>query len=132
MAGVITLSRQLPKPLMVYDGECGFCMKWIRRWERTTGEAVEYDSLQATSPHYPEIPRASFEHEVKLITTDGRVYGGAEAVFRSLNLGAHPGIVARLAWSMYRRVPGFAAATEFGYRLVAQHRSFFSAITRWM
>ena len=30
------------KPLMIFDGDCRFCVFWIRRWQRATGEAVEY------------------------------------------------------------------------------------------
>ena len=65
-----------------------------------------------------------------LVAADGRVFGGAEAVFRSLNWGDHPGFLSRTALWMYDRVPGFAPFTEVGYRFVASHRTFFSALTR--
>lgn len=126
------LSRPLSKPLMVFDGDCGFCKKWIKRWQRATGSAVEYAPLQEASHQFPEIPRASFEREVKLITVDGRVFGGAQAVFRSLNLGERPGALSRLGLWMYEHVPGFAPASEVCYRFVAEHRTFFSAVTSWM
>ncbi len=126
------IGRTLPKPLMVFDGDCHFCKRFIRRWQRTTGPAVDYAPLQEASADFPEIPRESFEREVKLITPEGRVFGGAAAVFRSLNLGEHPGGLVRLAFWMYGRVPGFALVTEACYRFVARHRTFFSAITRWM
>ena len=34
------------KPLLVYDGDCGFCKLWIRRWQRTTGARVDYLPFQ--------------------------------------------------------------------------------------
>ena len=124
------VSRALPKPLMVFDGDCHFCTRWIKRWQKTTGQAIDYAPLQTASADFPEIPRASFEREVKLIASDGRVFGGAEAVFRSLNWGDRPGFLSKSAWWMYRHVPGFAPFTEICYRFVAGHRTFFSAITR--
>lgn len=130
MPDPVTIPRTREKPLMVYDGECHFCMRWIKRWQKTTGRAVEYAPLQTAAADFPEIPRASFEREVKLIAADGRVFGGAEAVFRSLNWGDRPGWLSKLGLSMYRNVPGFAPLTEVCYRFVAEHRSFFSAITR--
>ena len=42
---------------MVYDGDCHFCMRWIKRWQKTPGHAVEYAPLQKASPDFPEIPR---------------------------------------------------------------------------
>lgn len=129
MSAPVILPRTLPKPLMVYDGDCGFCKRWIKRWQRTTGTAVDYAPLQEASTDFPEIPRASFEREVKLITEEGRVFGGAQAVFRSLNLGDRPGVLARLGLWMYERFPGFAPVSEACYRFVAEHRMFFSAIS---
>ena len=125
-----TVSRTLPKPLMVFDGDCHFCTRWIKRWQKTTGQAVDYAPLQQAAADFPEIPRSSFEREVKLIAADGRVFGGAEAVFRSLNWGDHPGVLSKSALWMYQHVPGFAPLTETCYRFVAEHRTFFSAITR--
>lgn len=128
----VTLPRQRAKPLMIYDGTCGFCMKWINRWRQATGSAVEYAASQEVAADFPEIPQASFDREVKLVTREGQVYGGAQAVFRSLNQGEHPGLLVRSALWMYLHVPGFALTAETGYRLVAANRGFFSAITRWM
>src|SRR5690348_8984243 len=30
------------KPLMVYDGDCSFCLRWIQRWQRRTGDCIDY------------------------------------------------------------------------------------------
>ena len=30
------------KPILVYDGECGFCRRWIERWRVVTGDRVVY------------------------------------------------------------------------------------------
>ncbi len=125
------MPRSLQKPLMVFDGDCHFCRRWIERWRETTLDRVDYQSSQEVGADFPEIPRESFEREVKLIEPDGRVLGGAEAVFRSLNHAARPGLLALLAWWMYRQLPGFAPATEWAYHLVARHRTLASTLTRW-
>jgi predicted DCC family thiol-disulfide oxidoreductase YuxK len=56
---------------------------------------------------------------VVLVSPDGEVFEGAEAVFRSL--AEAPG----RQWPLeaYRRIPGFAAIAEAAYRLVARHRT---------
>jgi hypothetical protein len=75
---------------------------------------------------FPEVPRGQFETAVQVIQTDGTVYGGAEAVFRAL---AHK---PRKAWLLdgYEHSSVFAHTGEWGYRLLARHRRFFSALTR--
>jgi hypothetical protein len=56
---------------------------------------------------------------VVLVSSDGEVLEGAEAVFRSL--AEAPGH--RWPLAAYRRVPGFAAAAEAAYRFIARHRT---------
>jgi lipase maturation factor 1 len=56
---------------------------------------------------------------VVLVSSDGQVFEGAEAVLRSL--AETPGH--RWLLAAYRRVPGFAAAAEAAYRFVARHRT---------
>ena len=63
---------------------------------------------------------------MQFIETDGRVYGGAEAVFRSLAYGPCGGV---FSW-LYRRVPGFAPVAEWVYQFVARRRTAFSFLTR--
>jgi len=74
------------KPLLVYDGECGFCTLWIHRWQCVTRELVDYLPSQdpQIAERFPEIPRADFNSSVQLIEPDGSIYNGAEAVFQSL------------------------------------------------
>jgi len=112
------------KPLLVYDGDCGFCKLWIARWREETGDAVEYQPLQEAAARFPEVPREEFERAVKLIEPDGRVWSGAAAVYRSLGAGGR----GLNRWS-YDHVPGFAAASEFAYRFIAGHRDLAQRVT---
>ncbi len=126
------MPRSLTKPLLVFDGDCNFCRHWIERWRETTLDRVDYATSQEVAADFPEIPREEFDREVKFIEPDGRAFGGAEAVFRSLNHAARPGLLALLAWWLYRKIPGFAPVMEWGYHQVAQHRMLASAATRWL
>lgn len=121
------VERPPQKPLLIFDGDCTFCRKWIARWRQTTGERVDYLELQdnAVVERFPELPREQLELSVHLIEPDGRVTRGAEAVFRSL-ASARP-------WPLrlYETSPGFARASELAYGIVARHRTPFSLLTNW-
>ncbi|HEY6930927.1 MAG TPA: lipase maturation factor family protein, partial [Thermoanaerobaculia bacterium] len=114
-----------PRPLMIFDGDCGFCRRWIGRWEAATGGAVDYAESQQVGSRFPEIPEEAFARAVQLVLPDGEVLDGAEAVYRSL------ANVPRRGWLLgaYRRVPGFAAVSEVSYSIIARHRRAASAVT---
>jgi len=113
---------------MIYDGDCNFCLRWIHRWQLSTGDQLDFLPFQdpRVAARFPEVPRGQFETAVQLVEKDGRVYGGAEAVFRVLAHNPHGDWL--LDW--YEHSPVFARVTEWGYRLVARHRVFFSVLTR--
>ena len=107
------------KPLMLYDGDCGFCRRWIGRWEKITGDAVDYSPYQERAGSFPGIPAQNLKQSVHLIEADGRVTSGAQAVFRSLSHNAF------LKWlpSLYEKVPGVSFVIEALNRCVAAHRA---------
>jgi lipase maturation factor 1 len=116
------------KPLLVYDGDCHFCRRWIARWQNATGDAITYLSYQDESMagRFPEIAREDFERAIRLILPDGSVCSGAQAVFRSLAEAGKERWLLRL----YRKFPGFADLTELAYEEVATHREFLSKLDR--
>jgi len=116
------------KPLMVYDGDCNFCGRWIARWRQLTGDAVDY--LPSQDPQigsqFPEVPREHFQTSVQLIEPDGTVCSGAEAVFRAL--AKNP----KIKWpqKLYESSKPLATVTESAYQFVAAHRTGFSLLTK--
>jgi predicted DCC family thiol-disulfide oxidoreductase YuxK len=116
------------KPLLVYDGDCGFCLEWIARWRVATGDRVDYAPYQEFAARFPEIPRERFAQAVQLHEPDGRWSSGAEAVLRALSYARGRGW---LLW-LYRRMPGFAPVSELAYRFVAGHRPTLLRVTRWV
>lgn len=118
------MQPQSSKLLLVYDNDCDFCRYWITQWQHVTGDRVDYAPYQEVASQFPEIPISAFESSVQLIQENGTVLSGAAAVLRALNSGF-------LLWCYYH-LPGFATVSETVYRLIAQHRPFFSTMTRWL
>jgi predicted DCC family thiol-disulfide oxidoreductase YuxK len=109
-----------PRPVMIYDGGCSFCNRWIERWRRRTGPAIDYQPYQQGAASFPRIPVEAFGKAVHLVEPDGRVSRGAAAVFRSFELANR---LRWLAWA-YGSIPGFAAICETVYAAIARHRDF--------
>ncbi len=110
----------IDRPLLVYDGDCGFCRRQVARWRDLTGDRVEYATateIRALHPHVtPEMVRVS----VVLLTPSGETITGAHAVLSALG-----------GWKLwaYRHAPGVRRAAELVYALVARHRQAASAVT---
>ena len=49
------------RPVLVYDGDCDLCRRWIARWSHVTGDRVDYVSSQETAHLFPEISPERFE-----------------------------------------------------------------------
>lgn len=113
-------------PVMLFDGDCAFCRRWVERWRALTGDKIRYVPYQAELAAYPQLTVRQCEEAVQLVIPAGAVYSGAHAVVKALALGG------RAAWplALYERVPLAGAFFELCYRLVAGNRSFFSRFYR--
>jgi lipase maturation factor 1 len=123
----IKVTMPPPKPVMIFDGDCGFCRFWIARWRRHSGDCIEYIASQepAVRRRFPEIPQSAYDTSVQFVEPDGAVYHGAEAVLRSRVVFGKK----LLAW-IYYKVPGARAIFEFGYSFIASHRTGISKLNR--
>jgi predicted DCC family thiol-disulfide oxidoreductase YuxK len=114
-----------PRPLLVYDGDCGFCGYWARYWNKLTGDSVDYGPYQDVAAQYPSIPVADFQRAVQYITPDGHRASAAEASFLTLSHARGKGV-----WlALYRNLPGFAAISELTYAFIAARREGFYSIS---
>jgi predicted DCC family thiol-disulfide oxidoreductase YuxK len=43
------------RPVLIYDGRCGFCKIWVDYWRQLTGDQVEFAASQDVAEQYPEI-----------------------------------------------------------------------------
>src|SRR5689334_18700523 len=75
----VRVAERPGRPLLVYDGDCGFCRGWVGRWRGITGDRVEYRPSQEVSGRFPEVGDEGFAARVWLIEPDGRANGGARA-----------------------------------------------------
>ncbi len=114
------------RPLLIFDGKCGFCGIWIDYWRTLTGERVDYARSQDVADRFPDIPKEEFTKSVQLVEPGGEVLSGAHAVYRTLAYAPGKGF-----WSWaYESLPGFAPVSEIAYRFIAAHRSLFYYLTR--
>src|SRR5438874_3269 len=124
----LRVSNPPPKPLMIWDGECHFCKRWVERWREITAGEVDYATYQEAAHQFPEIPIEQFKRAVTLIEPDGKTFFAAEAVYRSLRYRSSR---KWLTWS-YDHIPGFAAVSETAYKFIARHRGLGSTVTRML
>ena len=125
MSARLTVAQPPPRPVLIFDGECHFCRRWIERWRNYTRDTVDYASSQEAAPRYLEIPPIDFENAVILITAKGEVYAGAEAVYRSLAFGGRHWPLA-----LYQKNRAVARLSEVAYGFVSRHRTLASNVTR--
>ena len=115
-------------PLLIYDGDCGFCVYWVRYWQKLTGQRVTYAPYQEVAAQYPQVPLAAFQRAVQYVAPDGKIASGAEACFLTLSHASGRGF-----WlTLYRHLPGFASITEFAYAFAASHRSTLYRPSVWL
>ena len=104
-------------PTLIYDGECDFCTRWVRRirkWDRAG--AVRYLALQdPEAPAVAGVSRARLRQAACFVGTDGVVFAGAAAA-REL-FACMPG-----GWlpSSVFRIPGAMAIAQRTYRYIAR------------
>jgi lipase maturation factor 1 len=121
-----TSATRESKPLLIFDGNCGFCRAWVHYSQRLTADRVLYESYQEAGSRFPQVREEEFARAVQLVWPDGEMRSGAYAVFSLLALV--PGRSGLLR--AYERLPGFATIAEGAYGVVARHRSFFYHITK--
>lgn len=117
------------RPVMVWDGRCGFCKYWISVWKSKTGEKLLYQTYQESASDFGDIPEEKFREAVRLIEQDGQVYGGPDAAFRSMFYYPQP----ITFWhKLYRKVWLFRKISDYGYWFVTSHRPFMLTLSKMM
>ena len=115
------------KPLLLYDGECRFCCRWVERWKENSGEKIHFAPSQGGAGEEFGFPASEPLGSVQLIESPLVRYSGARAVFRMMELCG--GILGKLASRLYDSNKTFRIVTEGVYDIIARHRPFFSALT---
>ena len=123
-SGQASADGPLERPLLVFDGDCGFCRTWVARWHRLARGRVDMAPSQEVAHRFPHVPPEQFDISVVLVEPDGTTTFAAEALLRMLALGG-----TRLPSWCHRHVPGASVVLEGAYRFVANYRGLFSRLS---
>jgi len=108
-------SRQ--RPLLIYDGDCALCVRFVRVLERI-GPDAEVAGWQVTDLAELGITEDQATRAVQWFEIEGEARSGHEAIAAMLN-------TAGLIWKIIGRLtllPGVSGMTATVYRLVADNR----------
>ena len=116
---------RLKTPLLVWDGECGFCRLCADRIQTLAQGRVELVPYQDLADKFPQAPEMDYDKSVVLFATDGETFTGAGAIYRTyMELGHN------WAFQCYSRFKWYAGLSEWCYRLIADNRRLFSRLTK--
>ena len=118
----MTRQRQ---PLLIYDGDCQFCIYCVDYARIATGAALDYQPYQAVQEQFPDISEDEFRASIQLLLPNGEIHTGAGAAFQTLSFAGN-----RFWTWCYRVMPLFAWFSEKAYQFVARHRSGCHRISR--
>ncbi len=115
-------TKYLPgeKPIMAWDGNCGFCHYWVLRWKTFTGDKVIYEPYAKVAERFPDIELRYFKQAVRFIDVDGKIYTGPAAAFRSFCYGK------KYHWlfPLYQNFKPATFIADHTYRFVSKNRPF--------
>ncbi len=114
------------KPVMVWDGHCGFCAFWIQYWQKLSKDSFDYIAYQELETRFQDIDRSYFKEAVRFIEEDGLVHSGPGAAYRSLSRLGKLSFLDR--W--YQKASFFKGFSDGLYQLIANNRSTFFRITK--
>ena len=110
---------QLHIPVLLYDGHCPFCRKQVQNLQGIVGDRFIPESFQEKGvlERFPQLTHEECMKEIKLVVGNGKVLGGAHAIFYTLSLAP----VFRFIRWIYP-IPGIKQLFDRGYALVASNR----------
>lgn len=112
-----TVTERPAQPVLIFDGSCGFCRRWVARVRKLDRhQRIELLPLQDESaPQVSGRDRSQLERAMHLVRPDGAVFAGAAAareLFRYLPGGFVVGAICA--------IPGVMPVAEHAYAWVAR------------
>jgi predicted DCC family thiol-disulfide oxidoreductase YuxK len=107
---------------LVFDGECGFCRKWVRHmtsWFSKHPTPVAYQSADLFALG---LTADQCKEAVQYVSERGEISSGSDAAARVLIHAGFPYLIA--GWVML--VPGIRNIAQYAYKWVANNRYRFS------
>ncbi|MBM43774.1 MAG: membrane protein [Phycisphaerae bacterium] len=107
-----------PFPVVIFDGDCRFCRRWVRRYWNLKHEGIAWSSLENARSHFPDVPEENFRKSLHVIEPDGTIRTRAAACYRVLQL------VGLRAWPLWfhEHVPLARRVGDAFYSLISRHR----------
>ena len=105
------------RPLLVWDGNCGFCHYWALKLRRLSDDKIDLAPYQDVASDFPDIPFERFESAAQLIEPDGSVYSGPASLYRTRYLYGKP-----FLHKLYTRFTPFRWLSDIGYQIIANNR----------
>lgn len=115
------------KPVMIWDGHCGFCKYWVTRWKAMTGNSIVYKTFQDAAAEFPDIPLKEFKKASRLIEPDGRIYSGPDSAYRSYDYASERDYPFHRWYTNYGLFRSFSDHT---YNFIAKNRPVMFRITK--
>ncbi|MDA9312893.1 DUF393 domain-containing protein [Vicingaceae bacterium] len=113
------------RPLMVFDGNCGFCKYWVIRWKKISGLEVDYKPYQKVAKNFKDISEQHFKEAVRYIDLEGNVFTGPDAAYITyFNKNK-----VKFLHLWYIEKTWFRNLSDFAYQFIADHRDTMSKIT---
>jgi predicted DCC family thiol-disulfide oxidoreductase YuxK len=119
MACTSSADRGVVLGVILYDGQCGFCSRWVKYWARTLGRCG-FEIASLDEPWVAErvnMPHEELLTDIRLLTADGQLISGADVYLY---------VTRRIwwAWPFYAifSLPGFNRFLRVGYRRFARSR----------
>lgn len=112
----------MPKPVLMYDGECAFCRKWMR-WFQAHDASGNMEYLARQSPdreaRYPQLNDAKYQGALQLILPNGEIRSGEMATATALQF------ITGIHWHLLGKfitLPGIRFCAHIGYKIIAKNR----------
>jgi predicted DCC family thiol-disulfide oxidoreductase YuxK len=112
------MTDQRARPVLIYDGECGFCTRLVEEAGDRLAADVDYLPSQTAPLSTYGVSLAETRHSLQWVAPEGRIGHGAEAAARLL-------VASGGAWALLGRLllaPPFSFAAAAAYWLVARNR----------
>lgn len=107
------------KPLLIWDGACGFCKYWYLHLKSKIGDRMDYAPYQDAHQRFHDIPYKEFQKASRLIESNGTVYTGPDSLYRSMLYLPQP----RPLWhKLYVKNRFFNRLSDVGYDWISKHR----------
>ena len=105
-------------PVLVFDGDCGFCTSVARHFERRSFTPLKIVPWQRADLASLGLNAEQTAAQVFLVTESG-AFAGAECFAELMRIQGDP-FHRAVAWGM--RLPGLRRLSAWGYKLVAKNR----------